>query len=275
MLEAWQHFYEWHDPTIVSLGFFELRWYGLMYVTALLTGYFWGGYMVAQNQWAITKQQFESAFFWFVIGVVLGARLGYVLFYDENTLYLISHPWQIFNPFQNGKMVGISGLSYHGAIAGAVIAMAIFVRRQKLGFLMMLDLAAVSGSAGYLFGRLGNFFNAELVGRETSVAWGILVDGVLRHPSAIYEAILEGLLVFVVLFFLYKRRSFDGQMAMIYAMLYTFARFIAEFFREPDSQLGFVLFDTITMGQILSIIMFAMTLGVYIYLKRNHETIKR
>lgn len=231
--------------------------------------------MVAQNQWAISRAQFESAFFWFVIGVVLGARLGYVLFYDENTLYLVSHPWQIFNPFQNGKMVGISGLSYHGAIAGAVIAMAIFVRREKLGLLMMLDLAAVSGSAGYLFGRLGNFFNAELVGRETTVAWGIFVDGVLRHPSAIYEAILEGLLVFVVLFFLYKRRSFDGQMAMIYAMLYTFARFVAEFFREPDSQLGFVLFGTITMGQILSIIMFAMTLGVYIYLKKNHETIKR
>lgn len=269
MLEAWQHFYEWHDPAIFSLGFFQLRWYGLMYVTALLTGYLWGRHMVKKGHWPLSVLQFEAAFMWFVIGVVLGARLGYVLFYDENTLWYLSHPWEIFNPFKNGQLVGISGLSYHGAIAGLLAALWLFVRRHKIAFWAMIDVAAVSGSAGYVFGRLGNFFNQELVGRVTDVPWAIYAEGALRHPSALYEAFLEGIVVFAVLAALYKKRTFDGQMAALYGMLYTAARFIAEFWRQPDEQLGFIAFGWLTMGQLLSFVMFLVALGLYLALQKR------
>lgn len=271
MLEAWQSFYAWHDPTIFSLGFFQLRWYGLMYVTALLVGYYYGRWMVAKGHWEISLKQYESAFLWFVIGVVLGARLGYVLFYDPNTLYYLAHPWQIFNPVNNGEFVGISGLSYHGAIVGLFVALLLFTRKEKIKLWSMLDLTAVAGSAGYFFGRIGNFFNAELVGRETTVPWGVFYDGVLRHPSAIYEAFLEGFLVFLVLFFLYQKRKFTGQMALLYIMLYTTARFIAEFWRQPDSQLGFIAFEWLTMGQLLSAVMFLAALAYYKVREKNAQ----
>ncbi|GHV03224.1 prolipoprotein diacylglyceryl transferase [Campylobacterota bacterium] len=270
MLEAWQHFYAWHDPAIFTIGSFSLRWYGLMYVTALLTGYFWGRRMVARGDWqGMNAANYENLFLFFVIGAVLGARLGYVLFYATDTGYLLAHPWQIFNPVQGGSFVGISGLSYHGAIAGVIAALAIFAYRYKMKVWFVLDIAAVSGSAGYLFGRIGNFLNAELVGRETTVWWGVFVGETLRHPSALYEAFLEGFLVFAILWLVYKRRSFVGQMALLYAMLYTAARFIAEFWRQPDPQVGFVAFGAITMGQLLSTAMFSAALLTYLYLRSN------
>jgi phosphatidylglycerol:prolipoprotein diacylglycerol transferase len=208
--------------------------------------------------------------FWFVFGAVLGAKIGYVIVYDPNAHYQLTRPWLIFNPFkESGKFVGISGLSYHGAITGAVIALLIFARRHKIAFWRVADLAAVSGSAGYAFGRLGNFFNAELLGRETAMPWGINVQGVLRHPSALYEAFLEGIVIFAILFALYKKRKFAGQMAIGYLMLYAVMRFIAEFWREPDAQLGFIAFGWLSMGQALSALMFALSLGVYLYLRRR------
>ncbi len=269
MLEAWQSFYSWHDPVLVEIGPVQLGWYGLMYVSALLTGYFWGLWMVKRGHWPVSAGQFEAAFLWFVIGVILGARLGYVLFYDENPLYYLAHPWQIFNPVQNGQFVGISGLSYHGAIAGLMVALWLFSRRESIRFWAMVDVAAVSGSAGYVFGRLGNFFNQELIGRVTEVPWGIYAEGALRHPSALYEAFLEGIVVFVVLTLLYRKRTFDGQMAALYGMLYTAARFVAEFWRQPDAQLGFIAFGWLTMGQLLSLLMFGVALGVYLWLQKR------
>jgi phosphatidylglycerol:prolipoprotein diacylglycerol transferase len=268
-LELWQTFYSWHDPVIFTIGKVSLRWYGFMYVTALLTGYLWGRKMILRGDWrGITLAEFETLFFWFVIGAVLGARLGYVFVYDDHRFYFLSHPWEIFNPFQN-EAIGISGLSYHGAIIGAIVALRLFAKKRGFKLLFLLDLAAVSGSAGYFFGRVGNFLNVELIGRETSMPWGVLYEGVLRHPSALYEAFLEGICVFLALLFLYKRRKFDGQMMCLYAIFYTIARFIAEFFREPDSQLGF--FGVFTMGQILSAVLFAATLSVYFILRRQNE----
>ena len=266
MVEWWQSFYEWHDPVIFSVGSFALRWYGLMYVGALFTGYLWGKRVL--HSFPITNDQYERLFLWFVIGAVVGARLGYVLVYDTHTLYLLSHPWEIFSPFNGGEFTGISGLSYHGAIAGVIIALIIFARREKLAAWLLLDIAAVAGSAGYALGRIGNFLNAELLGRATDAVWGVRMDGVLRHPSALYESFLEGIVVWIVLALLYKRRSFNAQMALTYAMLYTAMRFIAEFWREPDQQIGFLAFG-LTMGQTLSALMFAAALAVYLYVRHN------
>ncbi|MDR1911369.1 MAG: prolipoprotein diacylglyceryl transferase [Helicobacteraceae bacterium] len=267
MLETWQNFYDWHDPVIFSIGAFHLRWYGLMYVTALLVGYLWGRRMVKRGDWRpMNAELFESLFIWFVIGAVVGARLGYVIFYDPNTAYMLAHPWQIFNPF-SGDQIGLSGLSYHGAIVGAATAMILFARRHRFKIWFLFDLAAVSGSAGYFFGRIGNFLNAELIGRETTAVWGVLKDGVLRHPSALYEAFLEGIVVFVALLFLYRKRRFDGQMALIYLALYSIARIIVEFFRTPDSQLGFIAFGWLTMGQTLSFLTILAVAAIYFYLR--------
>ncbi|GHV59247.1 prolipoprotein diacylglyceryl transferase [Campylobacterota bacterium] len=266
MVESWQNFYEWHDPVIFSVGSFALRWYGLMYVSALLIGYMWGKRVL--RHFPITADQYERLFLWFVIGAVVGARLGYVLVYDTHTLYLLSHPWEIFSPFSNGEFAGISGLSYHGAIAGVIVALIIFASREKLAVWLLLDIAAVAGSAGYALGRVGNFLNAELLGRATDVFWGVRIDGVLRHPSALYEAFLEGIVVWIVLLLLYKRRRFNAQMALTYAMLYTAMRFIAEFWREPDSQIGFLALG-LTMGQTLSALMFAAALAVYLYVQKR------
>ncbi|MDR0747555.1 MAG: prolipoprotein diacylglyceryl transferase [Helicobacteraceae bacterium] len=262
--ESWQNFYDWHDPVIFSIGKFALRWYGLMFVTALMVGYLWGRRMVKRGDWLpIKTADYEALLLYFIVGIILGTRLGYVLFYGD-TLYMLSHPWQIFNPFQDGNFAGISGLSYHGGIVGVVIALLIFAARRGFSVWQLLDLAAVAGSAGYVFGRIGNFLNAELLGRVTDVAWGVRVNGVLRHPSALYEAFLEGLLLFAVMTLLYRRRSFDGQMAFTYAMLYAAARFTAEFWRQPDEQLGFIAFGWLTMGQLLSTLMFAAALVFYL-----------
>jgi len=269
MIELWQNFYSWQNPIALDLGFLQLRWYGLMYVFALLSGYYLGRVLVKRGEYKLTLEQYDKAFIWVEIGVVVGARLGYVIFYDENTLWYLTHPWEIFNPFQNGEFVGISGLSYHGAIAGFVIGAWLFSKREKFSFLKLMDLSVIAGSAGYFFGRIGNFLNDRLVGRETDVPWGIYTHNALRHPSAIYEAILEGIVVAVILYLFRKKASFDGQLMAMYGMLYATARFIAEFYRRPDPQLGFIAFDWLTMGQLLSIAMFVVGGLLYLFLLKR------
>jgi len=256
MIEAWQHFYDWHDPVAVSIFGFDIRWYGLMYVTALLSGYLIGRWLVKKDKLPFTLDQYDRAFIWVEVGVVLGARIGYVLFYDTDPTYYLTHPWQIFNPYSNGEFVGISGLSYHGAIIGFFIAAYWFCKREKIKLLQLMDLAVVASAAGYFFGRIGNFLNARLMGRETEVPWGVYIDGVLRHPALVYEAILEGLVTFLVLFSIRNKKRFHGELMLYYGMLYSTGRFISEFYRQPDAQLGFVLFGWVTMGQVLSFGMF-------------------
>jgi phosphatidylglycerol:prolipoprotein diacylglycerol transferase len=268
MVEAWQHFYEWHDPIALSLFGFDIRWYGLMYVLALLSGYLVGRKLVVKDKLPITLDQYDRAFVWVEIGVILGARLGYILFYTETPGWYFSHPWEIFNPYHNGHFVGISGLSYHGAIVGFVLAAWWFCKREKIKLLQLMDLAVVAGAAGYFFGRIGNFFNQELVGRVTDVPWGIIAQGALRHPSALYEAVLEGLITFAVLYSIRLKKRFDGELMVYYGMLYATARIIAEFFRQPDPQLGFILFGWVTMGQLLSLAMFALALILYFRFSR-------
>ena len=267
MMETWQHFYDWMDPVALAIGPLTLRWYGLMYVTALVVGFFAGRWLVTKDRYPLSKEQYDLAFIWVEVGVILGARLGYVLFYDERALWYLGHPWEIFNPFQGGHFVGISGLSYHGAIVGFLVASWLFTRRHRIRFWLFMDLAVLASAAGYGFGRIGNFLNERLIGRETDVPWGVFNDGVLRHPATLYEALLEGFAVFILLFLFRRFKTFDGQLAALYGMLYSAARFTCEFWRRPDPQLGFLLFDWVTMGQILSFVLFFVSLGFYIWLR--------
>lgn len=217
----------------------------------------------------------DSYIIWVEIGVIVGARVGFVLFYDSHTAYYLSNPWQIFNPFSNGVYAGISGMSYHGALIGFVIASYLWTRKHKKSMLFMSDIAAIAVPVGYVFGRIGNFFNQELVGRVTDVPWGIYVNDILRHPSQLYEAVLEGVLVFLIIYFFRNRKKFDGQLGLIYVGLYSFARIIAELFRQPDIQLGF-LYGTswLTMGILISSIFVVLSIVAYYYLSKKTKNQK-
>ncbi len=272
-MEYWNHIYEHFNPIAFTIGPFKVHWYGIMYVLALLTALYAAKLYVKKDRYPIDDKTLDSFFIYVEIGVILGARLGYILFYDPHTGYYLTHPWQIFNPFHGGTFTGISGMSYHGAVIGFVIATWIFVKRTKTSFWMWMDLVALSVPVGYVFGRIGNFLNQELVGRVTDVPWGIYVNGTLRHPSQLYEAFLEGVLVAIILFFYRKRQRFEGELIALYAILYGTARFIAEFWREPDIQLGYICCGWVTMGQLLSLAMVAAGAIGYILLAKRAKAV--
>ncbi|RBQ30707.1 prolipoprotein diacylglyceryl transferase [Arcobacter sp. FW59] len=271
-MEFWQNIYSHFNPVAFNIGEIAVHWYGIMYALALLSAIFIAKWFIKYDNINISDDIFDSYIWWAEIGVILGARIGYVLFYDTQTTYYLSHPWQIFNPYVNGTYVGISGMSYHGAFLGFIIASYLFSIRKKISFWFITDIAVLGISAAYIFGRIGNFFNQELVGRVTDVPWGIYVDGVLRHPSQIYEAILEGLVVFAILVYLRKRKTFDGQLALMYGILYAIARIIAEFYRQPDSQLGFLVGNWLTMGILQSLVILIVCLSLY-YLRRKKQVV--
>ncbi len=268
-MNSWQNIYENFNPIAFSLGSISVHWYGIMYVLALLGALFLAKYFAKKDKLGISDKELDSYFIWVEIGVILGARLGYILFYDPHTSYYLSRPWQIFNPFMDGKFVGISGMSYHGAIVGFLIGTWLFSKRYDVNIYKLLDLVALSVPLGYVFGRVGNFLNKGLVGRETDVPWGIYVDGVFRHPSQLYEAFLEGLVVFVILYMYRANKRFDGELIALYGLLYSIARFIAEFYRQPDFQMGFIFDGWMTMGQVLSIVMALASVLLYIYLSKR------
>lgn len=261
-MEIWNNIYSIFDPVAFSLFGISVRWYGIMYVAALLLALFIAQLFIKKDAYPIKEELLNSYFIWVEIGVILGARIGYIVFYDPFAFYYLTHPWEIFNPFdRNGNFIGISGMSFHGAVIGFLIASFIFAKIKKVNFWLFADLAGLSIPLAYVFGRIGNFLNQELVGRETTNPLGIYVDGVLRHPSQLYEAFLEGIVVFVILFLYRKKAHFVGEIGLLYIILYSLARFIAEFFREPDLQLGFIAFNWLTQGQLLSLIIGA--LGLY------------
>ncbi len=269
-MEFWNNIYSNFNPVAFDLGFVSVHWYGIMYVLALLTALGTAKWLMKKDKLPITDTLLDNYFIWIEIGVILGARIGYILFYDSNTIYYLTQPWQIFNPFNNGEFVGIRGMSYHGAIIGFLLATVLFkYRHKKTDIWELLDLVALSVPVGYVFGRIGNFLNQELIGRYTEVSWGIYVDGVLRHPSQLYEAFLEGIVVFVILYFYRYKKRFSGELIALYGLLYSLARFIAEFWRQPDVQIGFIYKNWITMGQSLSILMILVSLLLYAYLSKR------
>lgn len=269
-MNNWQNIYNLFDPVAFHIGSIPIFWYGIMYATALIVAILAAKYIIKKDKINIKEDIFDGYIWWAEIGVILGARLGYVLIYDKNTMYYLTNPWQIFNPFVNGSYAGISGMSYHGAIVGFVIASYLYCRKHKISFWKITDIAVIAVPLGYIFGRIGNFLNQELVGRATDVPWGIYVGSILRHPSQLYEAILEGLFVFLVLYWYRNKKKFDGELALLYAILYSLARITAEFFREPDFQIGF-LWNTnwLTMGMFTSFIVLFLAVVLYIVIGRR------
>ncbi len=270
----WNNIYYHFNPIAFNLFGFNIHWYGLMYVTALLVALYTASWIVKKDKLPISKEELDAYFIWVEIGVILGARIGYILFYDPHTTYYLTHPWQIFNPFsEDGVFVGIRGMSYHGALIGFIIGNYLFSIKHKFNPYFLLDISAIAIPAGYFFGRVGNFLNQELFGRETTLPIGINVNGVLRHPSQLYEGVLEGILIFIIIYFYRKRKRFDGELISLYGFLYGVTRFISEFFREPDSQLGFICCGWITMGHFMSIILIFASSILYFYLYKRYKKI--
>lgn len=270
-MEFWNHIYEQFDPIAFTLFSFPLHWYGMMYVLALVSALLVAKRIVAKDDLPITQKQLDDYFIYIEVGIILGARLGYILFYDPDTVYYLTQPWQIFNPFDvNGDFVGIRGMSYHGAVIGWFLGSLVYHKRHPdVSFGVIMDVVAVAVPVGYMFGRIGNFLNQELIGRTTDMPWGIYIDGVLRHPSQLYEAVLEGLVVFLVIYIYRNYKRFNGDLILLYGFIYGLMRFIAEFWRQPDIQLGFIYGGWLTMGQVLSAMMMIMAIILWVYFDRK------
>jgi len=235
-------------PYIFKLGPLEVRWYGLMYLFGFLSSYLLVRYQVRRRGLAISRELVDDLYFYLVVGLISGARLGYVVFYNLGEY--IQTPIEILKVWHGG-------MSFHGGLIGTVLAGIVFSRKKGVDFWLWADMIIATAPIGLGLGRLGNFINAELYGRVTTVPWAMVFpysDGLPRHPSQLYEAFFEGMVLFLVLWFAKDRIRRPGMLTSLFLVLYGCFRFFLEFFREPDPQLGFVL-SFLTMGQILSLLM--------------------
>ena len=300
----------WLSPEVIP-GL-PVRWYGLMYLVAFATTFALVRIQVRRRSLDVSSDDTMNMFFWMIIGLLLGARLLSALLYQPDMMYW-RQPWLIFWPFRNGRFVGLVGMSYHGGLVGALVAGITYCRVRKIDVLEMADIGITAVPLGYTFGRLGNFINGELYGRITAAPWGVRFPyaqpvptahpavqkiaeqtgieiagqsfiNLPRHPSQLYEAALEGVVLWAVMWFIFRnRKPFKGFMIGIYLIGYALARYVAEYFRTPDAGLDFIiqlgpsdnpnwLFLSplnITTGQVLSLLMAAagvlVLLGLYAY----------
>ncbi len=251
----------WIDPVLFSLGHVQLRWYGLMYILGFIVGALILKYLSDKNFWPLPKYEIDKFITWLIIGMFTGARLFYVLVY--NWEYYSLNLSEILS-FWRG------GLSFHGAVLGMCLATGLFARKHNLHFFQIADGMAVAGAPGLFFGRIGNFINGELYGRVTDSWAGVVFPGAgpfPRHASQVYEGVLEGLILFVMLFLIHKRERFYGVCSATFLLGYGVFRFIAEFFREPDAQLGYYM-GYFTMGQILCLTMIPGAFFILMYAKK-------
>lgn len=269
-LISWQHFPEHINPNIVEIGSFQIRYYSLMYIIAFLLTYILVSYRVNREKYNFKTEVIQDFFIWAIVGLIFGARFGYVFFYNFD--YYMRNPLEIILPFEFAhgmRYVGISGMSYHGGAIGVFLASLIFCRKNKIQFWSLADLVCPAVPLGYTFGRIGNFINGELFGRVTGMPWGMYFPldftHQLRHPSQLYEAFFEGIVLFLLLWSIRKKSPFDGFLLAIYLIGYGFVRFIIEFFREPDPPHG-LLWGLLSMGQILCLLM--MIIGACVYMFR-------
>ena len=249
------------DPVIVSIGSVDIRWYALSYVAGIMLGWWFLGKLNKLEPVALSQKAYDDFIVWAIVGIILGGRLGYVLFYG-NLGYYMSNPLEILATWKGG-------MSFHGGLVGVIVVMYLMCRVYKLQFLRVVDLVAVIAPIGLFLGRIANFLNAELYGRISDVPWAVVFpDHVYaRHPSQLYEAILEGVVLFLImLYFMHKTnaRQKAGKLAGIFLIGYAAFRGFVEFFREPDAHIGF-LAGGITMGHVLSLPM--LLLGIFLVLR--------
>jgi phosphatidylglycerol---prolipoprotein diacylglyceryl transferase len=257
------------DPVLVHLGPLAIRWYALAYIFGILLGWYYARVLIRNDSlWGgkapMTLVDFDDFVLWVTLGIILGGRIGYVLFY--NLPHFAAHPVEIFELW-NG------GMSFHGGFTGCVVAVVLFAKKRHIPVFSLGDVTCAVGPIGLFLGRLANFINGELWGRAADVPWAMVFPGggpVARHPSQLYEAALEGLLLFAVLEVLIRRGAlrYPGLIVGSFAVVYALARSTSEFFREPDAQLGF-LWGGLTMGMLLSIPLFLFGVGLIVWARRR------
>lgn len=285
-LSSWNLIPSNFDGIAIQIGSFPVHWYGLMYLFAFATCYFVMSRTIKKENMPITKEQLDSFFTWIIIGILLGARLGYVFFYQPG--YYLSHISEIFLPFRMDaagfRFTGISGMSYHGGLIGAIIFACIGIKRNKLPFAETLNLGFFAVPLGYTWGRWGNFVNGELFGEKTTSAIGMwfpqahdspISNPILHHPSQLYEMCFEGIILFTILYFLRKKPFFRHQMISCYLIGYGIFRFFIEFFRRPDAHLGRLDFLGMSRGQTLCSLMIlsGIVLFIWVYKKNKKKVI--
>lgn len=252
-----------YDPIAFNIGPLAIHWYGLMYLIGFSLVWLLGLSRTRQPDSVLDKKGLEDLLFYSMLGVVIGGRLGYVLFYRPD-YYLLPKHWVEITYLWEG------GMSFHGGLLGVLAVFWWFARQRKLPFLAVSDFIAPMIPIGLAAGRLGNFINGELWGRESSLPWAMVFphanDGLLRHPSQLYQMFLEGVLLFIVLWLFSRKPRPLGQVSGLFMIGYALFRFLAEFTREPDAFLGLYA-DYFTMGQILSLPMFL--IGMYLFYRAN------
>ena len=245
------------DPVAIQFLSIEIRWYSLAYIVGILLGWFLSKRMFISNQQL--KEKFDDYITYLILGIIVGGRLGYVFFYNFN--YYLENLTDIFKIWQGG-------MSFHGGLIGIIIVSVWFGKKNNQNPFIYLDVVSLVAPIGIFFGRIANFINSELYGVETNLPWGvkfIQIDNLYRHPSQLYEAFLEGLILFFILLY-FRNRGFiktPGLISGLFLIFYSVFRFMIEFFRVPDEQLGYLFFN-LTMGQIISFIF--LFIGIYLFI---------
>ncbi len=250
------------DPVIFKIGPFQLRWYGLMYLISFLASLFLCRYQLKERGREDLYPFLENLLFYSFIGLVVGARLGFCFFYYPD--YFLSHPEEIIAIWKGG-------MSFHGGAIGAIITGYTYIKIKKQSFLYWADLVVVTAPLGLFFGRIGNFINGEIFGKPTTLPWGIIFpEGgpVPRHPVQLYEALVTGLFLFLLLWKLRNKPWKEGTKLALFLILYGILRFLFEFLREPGQSFS-LLFGWMTMGQVLCLLMMVLGLGFLFYLRRK------
>ena len=233
------------DPVAFQIFSLEIRWYSLAYIAGISLGWLYCKKKLIKDAGVLAI--FDDYITYLILGIILGGRMGYALFY--NLGYYLKNPIEIL-------MVWNGGMSFHGGVIGVIIASKLFSNKHKINQFIFLDLVAISAPIGIFFGRIANFINSELYGRATDVPWSVqfvLIDSIKRHPSQLYEAFLEGIVLFFILGYFFKKNYIEkpGQISGLFLIFYSLFRFFAEYFRFPDPQIGYLILN-LTLGQLIS-----------------------
>ena len=233
------------DPVAFQIFSLEIRWYSLAYIAGISLGWLYCKKKLIEDHNVLVI--FDDYITYLIVGIILGGRIGYALFY--NLVYYLTNPIEIL-------MVWNGGMSFHGGVIGVIVASKLFSHKYKTNQFIFLDLVAISAPIGIFFGRIANFINSELYGRATDVPWSVqfmFIDNIKRHPSQLYEAFLEGIVLFFILGYFFKKNYLKkpGQISGLFLIFYSLFRFIAEYFRFPDPQIGYLILD-LTLGQLIS-----------------------
>jgi len=253
------------DPVLFDFGFLIIRWYSLAYIFGILIGWWLGKRIILKRfqnlNFNFDIKEFDNLITYIIISMLLGGRIGYVLFYNFG--YYLSNPLDILKIWEGG-------MSFHGALIGIILGTYWFAIKKKIPIFFLLDIVSFVAPIGIFFGRIANFINGELVGKTTDVFWGVIfpnIDNNIRHPSQLYEAFFEGLVLFIIMNSILFRNNYKtGTCSYMFLIFYGIFRTFSEFFREPDSQVGY-LFDLISMGMMLSFLM--ILAGIIIFLKKD------